>query len=98
MGILKNYATYITDNGIKQTFLVDKTGILQPKISRLMNNTETSINVEDYVKLCKAVKRTPNYFLDVQDKIDLGIDLEPEEKAALEKEVLEKETFENQLV
>lgn len=88
MGILKNYATYITDNGIKQTFLVDKTGILQPKISRLMNNTETSINVEDYLKLCKAVKKTPNYFLDIQDKIDLGIDLEPEEKAALENQLV----------
>jgi len=88
MGILKNYATYITDNGIKQTFLVDKTGILQPKISRLMNNTETSINVEDYVKLCKAVKKTPNYFLDIQDKIDLGIELEPEEKAALEDQLV----------
>ncbi len=88
MGILKNYATYITDNGIKQTFLVDKTGILQPKISRLMNNTETSINVEDYLKLCKAVKKTPNYFLDIQDKIDLGIELEPEEKAALENQLV----------
>lgn len=88
MGMLENYATYITDNGIKQSFLVEKTGLLQPKVSRLLNNTETSINVEDYVKLCKAVKKTPNYFLDVQDKIDLGIELEPEEKAALENQLV----------
>lgn len=88
MGILENYATYITDNGIKQSHLVEKTGLLQPKVSRLLNNTETSINVEDYVKLCKAVKKTPNYFLDIQDKIDLGIELEPEEKAALENQLV----------
>ena len=83
MGILSNFSAYLYENGIKQSFVCERSGLLQPKLSRFMNKTDTACDVEDYIKLCKAVKKTPNYFLDIEDKIELGIELEPWEKQKL---------------
>ena len=84
MGMLSNFSAYLTENGIKQSFVCEKSGLLQPKVSKLMNKTDTFCDINDYLKLCKAVRKTPNYFLDIQDKIELGIELEDWEKKKLE--------------
>ena len=86
MGILANYAAYLEDNGIKQSHVVDKTGMAQSKVSKLLNKPESCCDVEDYIKLCMAVKKTPNYFCDIADKIKMGIELEDWEKKVLEQQ------------
>lgn len=85
MGILSNYAAYVEDNGIKQTFISERSGIGQQKVNKLLNMVN-DLKVEDYLKLCKAVKKTPDYFLDIPDKIELGIELEDWEKKVLEEQ------------
>ena len=80
MGILSNYAAFLGENGIKQSFIVEKTGLPQPKVSRLMNKTDSLCDVEDYAKLCKAVKKAPGYFFVILDKVELKLELEDWEK------------------
>ena len=79
MGVLENYAKYVDDNGIKQTFISERSGIGQQKVNKLLNQIN-ELKVEDFVRLCKAVRKTPNYFLDIEDKLEFGIELEEREK------------------
>ena len=46
---------YLADNGIKQTFLVDKTNIPQPILSAMLAGTR-KIEVLEYYKICTALK------------------------------------------
>ena len=46
---------YLEDNGIKQVFLVDKTGISAIVLSRMLAG-EREIRVMEYYKICQALK------------------------------------------
>lgn len=53
---------YLKDNGIKQTFLAEKTGLTNSKISDICIN-DRKIDVVDYYKICKALNLPLEYFL-----------------------------------
>lgn len=46
---------YLTENGIKQIFLIEKTGIPQQIMSKILSG-ERKIEVMEYYKICTALK------------------------------------------
>ncbi len=46
---------YLRDNGIKQTFLCDKTGISAGVMSDICTGKRKSVDCIDYYKICKAL-------------------------------------------
>ena len=53
---------YLTENGIKQAFLVSKTGLSADKISAICNH-DRKIDCVDYYKICKALNVPLETFL-----------------------------------
>ena len=54
---------YLTDNGIKQAFLVEKTGLSSDKVSAICKQNR-KIDCVDYYKICKALKVPLETFLE----------------------------------
>ena len=54
---------YITEHGITQKFLIDKTGISQEKISNIVND-KRKITGEELLLISRALDVNPNIFLD----------------------------------
>ncbi len=46
---------YLTENGIKQSFLVEKTGMTASTISDICNGVRQKIDAVEYYKICKAL-------------------------------------------
>lgn len=53
---------YLQENGIKQSFVADKTGFGISKINRICNSDAT-ITILDYCKICKVLGVPLEYFL-----------------------------------
>ena len=53
---------YLEENGIKQSFLSEKTGIPGPVLS-LMLSGQRKIAVTEYYEICQALKIDMNYFM-----------------------------------
>ena len=58
----KRIKQYLTDNGIKQIFLVEKTG-LSPMVITGICNKGRKIDVVEYDKICKALNVPLETFL-----------------------------------
>lgn len=54
---------YLNDNGIKQIFLAEKTGLSPNAISDICNN-DRKIDVIEYAKICKALNVSLDTFLE----------------------------------
>lgn len=54
---------YLQANGIKQAFLVDKTGLSASAVSDICNGRKKSIDTIAYYKICKALGVDLLYFL-----------------------------------
>lgn len=54
---------YLTDNGIKQTFVAEKVGITQPQMSEICNKGR-SIDCLLYYRICKALNVPFETFLE----------------------------------
>lgn len=52
---------YLKDNGIKQAFLSDKTGLSKDIVSGICTGTR-SISCIEYFKICQALNVSVNYF------------------------------------
>ena len=50
-----NIKQYLKDNGIKQSFLVEKTGLSACAISDLCNGKKKRIDILVYYKICRAL-------------------------------------------
>lgn len=46
---------YLTENGIKQNFLVEKTGMSASVISDICNGNRQKVDAIEYYKICKAL-------------------------------------------
>lgn len=53
---------YLLENGIKQSFLSEKTEIPEPILSKMFAG-QRKINVEEYYSICQALKVEMSYFL-----------------------------------
>lgn len=63
----KKIKQYLTDNGIKQTFLAQKTGLSDMVISAICQG-DRKIDVIEYHKICKALNVGMDYFMDDEEE------------------------------
>ena len=53
---------YLTDKGIKQSFIVEKTGINHPALSLILQDRR-KLDITEYYKICKALEVPLDTFL-----------------------------------
>ena len=58
---------YLNENGIKQTFIADKTGLSNSCISAICGGNR-KIEVIEYLKICRALGVEPDTFLVGEDQ------------------------------
>lgn len=56
---------YLQDNGIKQTFLAEKTGLSNSQISDICIN-DRKIDCVEYYKICRALNLPLEYFMETE--------------------------------
>ncbi|AEV69879.1 helix-turn-helix transcriptional regulator [Acetivibrio clariflavus] len=66
---IQNFNEYIDHYGIKQAFIVKRTGIEKNKLSRILNSVQP-VTYEDMQSLSNALDKDIKYFL--QEKLDLS--------------------------
>lgn len=59
---------YLVNNGIKQAFLVDKTGLSASQVSDILNR-DRRIDAIEYYRICKALNVDLEYFVGKVDGI-----------------------------
>ena len=64
MEVQEKVKQYIQNNGIKQSFLVEKTGLSKDIVSAIINK-KRKMSADEYELFCKALNKTPNDFMDV---------------------------------
>jgi len=64
---IQNFNEYIDHYGIKQAFIVKRTGIEKNKLSRILNSVQP-VTYEDMQSLSGALDKDIKYFL--QEKLD----------------------------
>lgn len=69
MVVEKRIADYIRENGLKQKFVSDKTGIEPGKLSNILNGNR-SLAADECEKICIALNVDPNTFLHVTKKTE----------------------------
>ncbi len=62
MDIQKRIAQFINDNGVKQSFLSEKTGLSRNIISGIMTS-QRKMSADEYFMICQALNKEPNYFM-----------------------------------
>lgn len=55
-------AQYIADNGIKQSFICEKTGINKVRMSAILTS-KSRMYADEFIKVCEALRKEPNDFM-----------------------------------
>lgn len=63
MSVQDKVAQYITDNGIKQAFICQQTGISKNALSAMLNS-QRKMSVSEFEQICRALKARPGLFID----------------------------------
>ena len=66
MSVQSRIAEYVSANGIKQSFIVEKTGLNKNVISAILN-LDRKMSADEYEKICRALNKTPNDFMVLED-------------------------------
>ena len=64
----KRIGDYLKDKGIKQSFLVTKTGLTASLVSDICNGEKKKIDCVAYARICKALELPYEYFLDREEE------------------------------
>ena len=64
MNVQARVAEYIKQLGIKQAVISRKTDIKQKRLSGIMN-CSLKMTADEYEKICKAIEKEPNDFMEV---------------------------------
>lgn len=62
MKVYQKIAKYISENGIKQKYISDKTGIPENKLSLLLNG-KLRMKADEFVEIVLALGVDANYFI-----------------------------------
>ena len=65
MTIGEKIKAYANSKGIKNTYLAEKAGVTDSKMSRILNG-EREINVIEYYCICQALDVSMEYFVEQQ--------------------------------
>ena len=67
MNVQERVADYILNNGIKQMFVVEKTGLSKDVISAILNK-KRKMSADEFELICKALNKAPNDFMLVDEE------------------------------
>lgn len=62
MNVQERVSDYILNNGIKQSFIVEKTGLNKDIMSAILNK-KRRMTADEFEMICKALNKTPNDFM-----------------------------------
>ena len=63
MVVQSKVAQYIEEQGIKQSWLAQKTGLTDNMISGILNG-KRKMTADEFVRICKAIGKNPNDFME----------------------------------
>ena len=63
MSINERLSDYVTQNGIKQSYIAQKTGLTADIVSKMLNGNRR-ILADEFLLICAALKIDPNIFRD----------------------------------
>lgn len=63
MGIGKKIGCYLRENGIKQSFLAEQSGLGNDIICNIIKG-KRKVSASEYFKICKALKVSLDYFFE----------------------------------
>lgn len=66
MIVQKRVADYVRDNGIKNSFIVERTGYSKLKVSRILN-LHQHMSADEFEQFCKALRKSPNDFIEYEE-------------------------------
>ena len=67
MNVQGRVSDYVLNNGIKQSFIVEKTGLSKDIISAILNKRR-KMTADEFEVICKALNKTPNDFMLVNEE------------------------------
>ncbi len=62
MVVQSKVAQYLEEQGIKQSWLAQKTGLTDNMISGILNG-KRKMTADEFVRICKAIGKNPNDFM-----------------------------------
>lgn len=65
MVVQSKVAQYLEEQGIKQSWLAQKTGLTDNMISGILNG-KRKMTADEFVRICKAIGKNPNDFMEVE--------------------------------
>ena len=63
MVVQSKIAQYLEEQGIKQSWLAQKTGLTDNMISGILNG-KRKMTADEFVRICKAIGKSPNDFME----------------------------------
>lgn len=66
MDVQAKVAEYVRNNGIKQSFICEKTGLSPVAVSLILNKNR-KMTADELVLFCRALKKQPNDFVDLEE-------------------------------
>lgn len=66
MNVQERVSNYILNNGIKQSFIVEKTGLSKDIISAILNKRR-KMSADEFEIICRALNKTPNDFMLIEE-------------------------------
>jgi len=66
MVVQSKVAQYLEEQGIKQSWLAQKTGLTDNMISGILNG-KRKMTADEFVRICKAIGKNPNDFMEVDN-------------------------------
>lgn len=66
MNVATKIKKYIRDNGIKQSFISEKSGLSNNQLTLSLNN-KRKLEIEEYIKICNALDVDIKCFIDYKD-------------------------------
>ena len=63
MVVQSKVAQYLEEQGIKQSWLAQKTGLTDNMISGILNG-KRKMTADEFVRICKAIGKNPNDFME----------------------------------
>ena len=66
MNVQERVSEYVLNNGIKQSFIVEKTGLNKDIISAILNKRR-KMTADEFEIICRALNKTPNDFMLIED-------------------------------
>lgn len=66
MSINDQLNKYVSDNGIKQAYIVRKTGLSTDTVSKILNGNRR-ILANEFLKICTALEINPNIFRETKN-------------------------------